>query len=81
VCDGPPELSTHTHVWRGKTMWELLVLLLLPLGTGRDKRKKNKPSKPGVGAEKTRAKTEKAEHKKLRRLERAAQVCCQCRRQ
>ena len=43
-------------------------------GGGRDKRKKKNPSKPGGGAEKTKSKTDKADEKKLRRLERAAEV-------
>eukprot|EP00958_Prasinococcus_capsulatus_P016541 scaffold1832_cov362-Prasinococcus_capsulatus_cf.AAC.2 len=39
-------------------------------GSGRDKRKKKKPSQPGQGQEKTERKTQKAEAKKGRREER-----------
>ena len=42
------------------------------MGSGRDKRKKAKGSKPGVGAEKTAKKTEKNADKETRRLERKA---------
>ena len=39
------------------------------MGSGRDKRKKKNPTAPGTGAAKTAAKSEKAEEKRLRRLE------------
>jgi|AntRauMFilla1563_2_1112583.scaffolds.fasta_scaffold288226_1 hypothetical protein len=44
------------------------------MGGGRDKRKKNKPTKPGAGAEKTLRKTEKGEVKAERRAHLKAQV-------
>lgn len=46
------------------------------MGSGRDKRKKAKGSKPGHGAEKTARKTEKNEGKAVRRSERRAEVGC-----
>jgi hypothetical protein len=42
------------------------------MGSGRDKRKKLKPSAPGAGASKTERKTVAAEEKRVRRVERAA---------
>ena len=39
------------------------------MGGGRDKRKKKNPTAPGQGAAKTERKTEKAEEKRLRRLD------------
>lgn len=44
------------------------------MGSGRDKRKKNKPTTAGLGAEKTSKKTDKNADKATRRLERKAQV-------
>lgn len=46
------------------------------MGGGRDKRKKNKPTTAGLGAEKTSKKTDKNADKATRRLERKAQVGC-----
>ena len=40
------------------------------MGSGRDKRKKSKPKKPGQGADKTLRKTEANEEKATRRTER-----------
>ena len=44
------------------------------MGSGRDKRKKTKGSKPGHGAEKTARKTEKNESKAVRRAEKKTEV-------
>lgn len=44
------------------------------MGSGRDKKKKSKGKKPGVGAQKTARKSELNEDKLQRRLERKAQV-------
>lgn len=44
------------------------------MGSGRDKRKKAKPRKPGQGADKTVKKTEANEEKASRRTERRTKV-------
>lgn len=44
------------------------------MGSGRDKRRKAKGKKPGVGAQKTARKAELNDEKMQRRMERKAQV-------